>query len=92
MIIGILSEQRSLYGILIGAVRPLRRAFGERRALQLRAQFGDEEVTLKAVVWLPANFEGPERALRSFDEAWWLQNCKRSGGSLVFDYEIQEAV
>jgi hypothetical protein len=92
VIIGILSEQRSLYGILMDAVTPLHQAFGERRVLQLRAQFSDEESLLKAVVWLPVNFDDPERALRSFDAAWWLQNCHRSGGSLVFDYEIQDAV
>jgi len=92
VIIGILSEQRSLYGILMEAVTPLHQAFGERRVLQLRAQFSDEESMLKAVVWLPVNFDDPERALRSFDSAWWLQNCHRSGGSLVFDYEIQDAV
>lgn len=25
--------------------------------------------------------------LRLFDETWWLANCHRSGGQLVFDYE-----
>jgi hypothetical protein len=92
VISGLLSQQRSLYGILMEAVTPLHQAFGERRVLQLRAQFSDEESMLKAVVWLPVNFDDPERALRSFDATWWLQNCHRSGGSLVFDYEIQDAV
>jgi len=89
---GILSGQRSLFRILVEAAAPLHQAFGKRRVLQLRAQFSDEESMLKAVVRIPANFDDPERALRSFDAAWWLENCRRSGGSLVFDYEIQDAV
>jgi len=53
----------------------------------------DDDSMLKVAVQLPADFAGdPERALRSFDREWWIGNCHRSRGSLVFDYEIQVAL
>jgi len=88
---GILSERPSLYPLLQEATKPLHQAFGEKCILQLRALASDEESMLNAVVQLSLDFEDPEGALRSFDEAWWLGNCHRSGGALVFDYEIRDA-
>ena len=91
--IEVLEEEPRLFALLIEAARPLRAAFGERAALQLRAQYSDDDRLLKVGVRLPADFGAdPEQALRSFDAQWWLKNCHRSGGALVFDYEIQDAV
>jgi hypothetical protein len=93
LIIELLEEEPALYTLLVEAVRPLQNAFGERRIVQVRVQFSDDDSLLKVAVQLPADFGGdPERALRSFDGEWWLNNCHRSGGALVFDYEIQDAV
>jgi hypothetical protein len=75
------------------AVAPLKNAFGEMPVLQVRVQSSDDDSLVKVAVQLPADLAGePERALRSFDEHWWLKNCHRSSGTLVFDYEIQDAV
>jgi hypothetical protein len=72
---------------------PLKNAFGESPTFQIRVQFSDDDSLVKVAVQLPADPQGePERALRYFDEQWWLKNCHRSGGALVFDYEIQDAV
>ena len=92
LITDVLSEHRSLYSLLIEAVKPLHETFGEQYVLQLRAQLTDEGSLLRAVVQLPQTFDDPETALRGFDTDWWLNNCHRSGGALVFDYEIQDAV
>jgi hypothetical protein len=93
VIIAVLEEQPALYTLLIEAVRPLHNAFGERRLIQIRVQSSDDDSLLKVAVQLPADFSGdPELALRSFDRNWWLDNCQRSGGALVFDYEIRDAV
>jgi hypothetical protein len=27
-------------------------------------------------------------ALQRFDETWWLNNLKKAGGRIVFDYEL----
>ena len=57
------------------------------------AQSSDDDSILKVAVQLPADFDrDPERALQSFDEEWWLNNCHRSGGVLVFDYEMHDAI
>jgi hypothetical protein len=92
-VIEVLEEQAGLFTLLIEAVGPLRMAFGEKRLLQVRVQYSDDDRLLKVAVQLPADFgSDPEGALRSFDRKWWLQNCHRSGGVLVFDYEIQDAI
>jgi hypothetical protein len=92
-IIEVLEEEPALYTLLLEAVRPLHNAFGERRLIQIRVQFSDDDSLLKVAVQLPADFgDDPELALRSFDRDWWVDNCHRSGGALVFDYEIRDAV
>lgn len=93
LIIELLEKEPALFTLLREAVTPLQNAFGERRIVQVRVQFSDDDSVLKVAVQLPADFGGdPERALGSFDGEWWLDNCHRSGGALVFDYEIQDAV
>ena len=89
VITGLLEEEPALYSLLIDAVAPLQRAFGDRRLVYIRVQSCDEDSLLKVVIRLPANFGGdPECALQAFDREWWLNNCHRSGGALVFDYEM----
>jgi hypothetical protein len=93
VLLEILREEPALSALLIEAVKPLQNAFGDGRVIHLRAQASDDDSFLKVAVQLPPNSQGdPERALRSFDAAWWLDNCHRSGGALVFDYEFQDAV
>jgi hypothetical protein len=93
LIIEVLEEEPALFPLLVEAVQPLRRVFGEMQILQLRVQYSDDDSLLRVAVQLPANFDDdPERALQSFDSEWWLNNCHRSAGALVFDYEIQDAV
>jgi hypothetical protein len=92
-IIELLQEEPELHSLLLDAVEPLRQAFGDKRLIYIRVQTCDEDSILKVAVRLPANFDDdPECALQAFDEAWWLKNCHRSGGALVFDYEMQNAV
>jgi hypothetical protein len=84
-----LEEEPVIASVLLEAVQPLSTAFGDGQLLQVRVQHSDEETLLRVAVQLPADFVGdPEQELRSFDAMWWLNNCHRSGGALVFDYEI----
>ena len=93
IIIELLEAEPALYQLLIDAVAPLLHAFGDKRVIHILVQSSDEDSILKVAVQLPASFEGdPERALQSFDAEWWLHNCHRSGGVLVFDYETQNAI
>ena len=92
-VIDVLEDEAALSKLLIEAVQPLRTAFGEKRLLQVRVQNSDDDRLLRVAVQLPADFDcDAEGALRSFDREWWLKNCHRSGGTLVFDYEMQDAV
>jgi len=92
-IMDLLAEEPALFTLLNEAVRPLQIAFGERRLFHVRMQYSEDDSLLKVAVQLPADFaDDPERALQDFDEKWWLDNCQRSRGALVFDYEIQDAV
>jgi len=91
--IEVLDEEAAVFRLLIEAVQPLRNAFGENQLLQVRVQYSDDDRLVKVAVQLPSDCgSDPETALRSFDTEWWLANCHRSGGVLVFDYEIQDAV
>lgn len=94
IVIELLEEETALFTLLIEAVRPLQIAFGEKQLLHVRVQYSDDDSFLKVAVQLPANFgdEQAEQALWSFDMDWWLKNCHRSAGALVFDYEIQDAI
>lgn len=93
LLIGLFEEEPALFALLVEAIRPLKDAFGESPIIQVRVQYSDDDSLVKVAVQLPADFgDGAERALRSFDAEWWLNNCHRSGGALVFDYEIQDAV
>ena len=92
-LIELLATEPALYSLLIEAVEPLRHAFGDKRLIYVRVQSSDEDSILKVTVRLPANCgDNPEGALQAFDEEWWLNNCHRSSGALVFDYEMQDAI
>jgi hypothetical protein len=91
-VIGLLAEHARLFTLLTQAVQHLRSAFGENRLFHVRVQHSDEDSLLKVAVQLPVDFPEPETALHVFDTTWWINNCQRSSGALVFDYEIQDAV
>ena len=92
-VIELLATEPVLYSLLIEAIKPLRHAFGDKRMMHVRVQSSDEDSILKVAVQLPHDFGAdPERALWSFDEEWWLNNCHRSGGALVFDYEMPDVI
>jgi hypothetical protein len=86
-----LEADHTLFALLSEAVQPLNAAFGNG-LLQVRVQKADDDSLLKVAVQLPADFAQPECALQSFDDLWWINNCHRSAGALVFDYELRDAV
>jgi hypothetical protein len=87
--IAALTEWPTLYLLLTDAIEPLRRAFGEKKLLQLEAlNFDDEEGSiLRVLIRLPSDTPRPAELMHRFQEDWWLNNCSRSHASLVFDYE-----
>ena len=93
-ILKILASDDDFFSVLVESVEPLQNAFGKDRVLQIRVQIHDDgDVMVKVAPQLPIAFaDHAEPALDSFDEQWWLKNCHRSNGSLVFDYEFQDAI
>ena len=90
--IELLRAEPTLFNLLLEAVEPINRAFGEIRILTTRIQAYEDDTLLKIVALLPAHPKSnPEDALLGFDQDWWLNNCHRSR-MLVFDYEIQDAL
>lgn len=87
----LLEMDSTLFLLLTEAVQPLSRAFGDS-LLRIRVQNVDDDSLLKVAVQIPADCAAPEMALQSFDSEWWINNCHRSTGTLVFDYELQDAV
>jgi hypothetical protein len=76
--------------VLYEAVRPLYQAFGRIMPLTLTLVPDPEggDAVARVVVQVPADWQGdPDEALRTFDEVWWLRNCSRSGGLVVWDAE-----
>ena len=70
------------------AIPYLRQAFGEECQILLRLQSTEEGPLYKMTVHLLPQYDrNPDQALRQFEETWWLDNCHRSEGNLVFDYE-----
>jgi hypothetical protein len=89
-IAGALGACPELSNLLLEAVDPIRKAFGGDHQLELRAEWTDEDLVLRAAIHVPPAFESATAALAEFDSAWWISNCQRSGAGLVFDYEVRD--
>ena len=86
-----LEQLPTLYPLLREAVGPLQNAFGSGKLLQLEPLESDDGVVLRVIVKLPSGTNAPAEMMRQFKKDWWLKNCSRSGASLVFDYETDNA-
>lgn len=78
-----------LSGPLLEAKDPLDSVFGDAAVKRL-SLLSDEEgsLTLFCLVMVPGDMEEARRALRSFDQQWWLARCGRVHGKLNFDFEL----
>ena len=82
-------EQNRLRDLLLQAKGPLNKAFGKTVVKQLhlvRDNQGFE--TLYCLVMVPGDAREARRALRAFDEHWWLARSDQAGGRLNFDFEL----
>ena len=78
-----------LRGLLLEAKEPLDLFFRETAVKRL-SLLSDEEgsLTLFCVVIWPGDMQEARRALRAFDERWWLARCQQAAGKLNFDFEL----
>lgn len=84
-----LQSNRSVLSLLRDATGALSLAFGQDAIKILRVTEDDEGT--RAVFCLVAfrgDLHDAMRALRSFDENWWLDRCARVAGKLNFDFEL----
>jgi hypothetical protein len=88
---GLFCEQRELPKLLLEAVRPLRTSFGEK-LLQLQANSDGDDIFLKSTILWPGDAASARAALDNFDQSWWLDNCTRAHGHLIFDYELVDGL
>ena len=82
-------KENRLRGILLEAREPLNAVFGEAAIKTLSLLRDDEGFDiLFCLVMVPGDMQEARRALRSFDQRWWLSSAKRAGGKLNFDFEL----
>lgn len=82
-------EQRRLRNLLLQARGPLTDAFGEAAIKRLSVVEDDEgSRTLLCLVAVPGGINEARRALRSFDQRWWLAHCGNAAGKLNFDFDL----
>jgi len=87
--VGSFVEQNRLTDILIAAVEPLKKTFGETLTRTLTLVEDDEgSRTLFCFVAFPGALDEAQKALDSFDRGWWLRNVKEFGPKLNFDFEL----
>jgi hypothetical protein len=81
--------QNHLVDLLLEAYEPLNAAFGESAVKRLSLIEDDEGFsTLFCLVSVTGDLDEARRALRSFDQSWWLANCNRPAGKLNFDFDL----
>jgi hypothetical protein len=82
-------QRNQLADVLIDAVEPIKKAFGESLTRRLTLAEDDEgSRTLFCLVKFPGSLEQAQQALRSFDRNWWLENARDFGSKLNFDFEL----
>jgi hypothetical protein len=85
---GFIQENR-LRGILLQATEPLNTAFGDAAIKTLTLLRDDEGFdTLFCLVMVPGDMLEARRALRSFDQRWWLARSAQAKGRLNFDFQL----
>src|ERR1051326_1233880 len=82
-------EQNQLTDILVQAIEPLNKAFGESLTKTLTVVEDDEgSRTLFCLVAFTGSPKDARKALDAFDRNWWLMNARRFVGKLNFDFEL----
>lgn len=82
-------EAPVLAELLCEAIAHLNSSFGGDSIKRIEVVDSDEGASIRVLARImTGGLSEADAALRDFDEKWWLLNCHRSDGSLVFDYEI----
>lgn len=83
-----LRGHRGIPSLLIEAAPHFRKAFGNAPlALDVVTEEGNPRTIYALAQWGEERREA-KKALRDFDEQWWISNLQKAGGKVVFDYEL----
>jgi hypothetical protein len=76
-------------GILQEAVPYLKASFGNRTplALDVMPEDGPPRIVYALAMW-EGEPDQSRAALRDFDQKWGVANSRKSGGRIVFDYQL----
>lgn len=79
---------KAIAALAMEGIVHLQRAFGHEFSISLFPLDTPDGRILKVIIYIPSTYpRNPENALADFEESWWLANCHRSSGRLIFDYE-----
>jgi hypothetical protein len=82
-------EESRLRGLLSQALGALDASFGKAAIKKLTLMCDDEGFqALSCLVLVPGDMQEARRALRSFDQQWWLTHSEHAAGRLNFDFEL----
>ena len=84
-----LRTHRALVYVLLEGVPYLKDCFGTETplALEIMSDEGPSRSIYALALWRGERKES-RAALHRFDEIWWMNNLKKAGGRIVFDYEL----
>lgn len=84
-----LESHPALADLLLEAAPLLKEYFGADAQIALRVRIDESGAqTLQSIVRWKGSLRDATAALERFDESWWLENCHRAFGNIVFDYEL----
>jgi hypothetical protein len=82
-------EENHLKNLLLQARDPLNAAFGGKAVKTLSLIRDDEGFdTLFCLVITTGSVQEARRALKEFDQSWWLARADQANGRLNFDFEL----
>ena len=84
-----LNSHRFLMPVLLESIPHLLECFGPNAFLALEVVLDEGLPTeIYALVLWHGDRSIARAALKKFDESWWRSNLRKSGGRIVFDYEL----
>jgi hypothetical protein len=84
-----LRSHRALVSILQESVTHLKASFDDFTplALEVMSEDGPPQIVYALAMW-KGDAKQAREALCNFDRKWWLVNSRKSGGKIVFDYQL----
>lgn len=84
-----LKRYRALPSLLQDMTKPIKKFFGQDCVLTLALdRSGDESPIIRLAILWKDSLSAASAALNAFDEHYWINNCGRSSGNIVVNYDL----